>query len=135
MDWGMFGENLTTEGILEKDIRIGSIYQIGETIVQVTQPRQPCYKLGIKFEDARMVKLFSQSPYPGIYVRVLKEGNIKAGDSIQLIEEMANSLSLVDVFGLLMKRNSDKEMIEKALKDIYLAESAKKDLLKILTNF
>ena len=131
MEWGMFGENLTTLGLIESDVRIGSIYQIGEALVQVTQPRQPCFKLGIRFNNAKVVKLFSNSPYPGIYVRILKEGYVKTGDSIQLIEYMSNSLSLVDVFGLLMKRNSDKTMFEKAINDIHLAKSAKQDLMEI----
>lgn len=134
MEWGMFGENLTTQGLFENTVRIGSTYQIGDVVIQVTQPRQPCYKLGIRFNDAKVVKMFSNSPYSGIYVRVLNEGYIKAGDSINLIEENDKSLSLVEVFALLMKRNSDTEMFQKALDDKYIAESAKRDLLKILNN-
>lgn len=71
-----------------------------------------------------MVKLFSASSYPGIYVHVLKQGFIKAGDSIQLVEGKKDSLSLVEVFALLMKRNSDKKMFQRALKASFIADSA-----------
>lgn len=132
LEWGMFGENLTTEGLLEKDVRIGAIYRIGEALVQVSQPRQPCYKLGIRFSNPKMVKLFSNAPYPGIYVRVLKEGKVKAGDAIILQENQLESLTLKEVFSLLMKRNNKLQMVNKALNDPFLASSAKRDLQKIM---
>ncbi|MFA9391873.1 MAG: MOSC domain-containing protein [Prolixibacteraceae bacterium] len=131
MEWGMFGENLTTEGFIERTIRIGTTYQIGEAIVQVSQPRQPCYKLGIRFNDPKMVKLFSNAPYPGIYVRVLNEGFVKAGDSMVQLNEPSESLVLTDVFALLMKRNNNKGLMMRALSDPFLAASAKKDLAKL----
>lgn len=131
-EMGMFGENLTIEGLLEKDAHIGATYKIGEAIVQVSQPRQPCYKLGIRFNAPKMVKLFSAAPFPGIYVRVIKEGWVKAGDSIELVENRTESLTLPEVFSLLMRRNSDQYLFERALNDEFLAASAKKDLRKIL---
>ena len=134
LDWGMFGENLTIEGLLEADSRIGATYQIGEAVVQVSQPRQPCFKLGIRFGDQRMVKLFSNAPYPGIYVRVLHEGLVKSGDSISLIYDHPESLNLTEVYSLLMNRNKDFKMFQKALNDPFLARSAKRDLEKILKN-
>ncbi len=64
--WGLFGENLTVEGLDEGKTLIGSIYQIGEAKVQVSQPRLPCYKLGIRMESSKAVKAFLNSPYPGV---------------------------------------------------------------------
>jgi MOSC domain-containing protein YiiM len=130
-EWGMFGENLTVEGLQEADIAIGNIYKIGEAIVQVTQPRQPCFKLGVRLNDPRIVKLFSNAPYPGIYVRVLQTDFVKAGDEISLIEEKKESILLTDVFALLMKRNNDEQLMESAINNPFLAESAKKDLMEI----
>jgi MOSC domain-containing protein YiiM len=130
-EWGMFGENLTIEGLLEADIAIGNSYQIGEAVVQVTQPRQPCFKLGVRFNDPRIVKLFSNSPYPGIYVRVLHPGFVKTGDAISLLEHQSESISLTDVYALLMNRNKDVRLMESAICNPYLAASAKRDLLKI----
>ncbi|MDA3928207.1 MAG: MOSC domain-containing protein [Prolixibacteraceae bacterium] len=132
MEWGMFGENLTTEGLLESEIHIGSVYRIGETFVQVTQPRQPCYKLGIRFKDSKVVKLFSNSPYPGIYVRVLREGLVRTDDSIELLDNQIENQTLTEVFELLMKRNKDEQLINRAINTSVLAESARKDLIKIL---
>lgn len=134
LEWGMFGENLTIEGLMEADARIGATYQIGEAVVQVSQPRQPCFKLGIRFGDKKMVKLFSNAPYPGIYVRVLHEGYVKAGDTVSLIYDHPESLNLPEVFSLLMNRNNDLKMFQKALNDPFLARSAKRDLEKILNS-
>ena len=129
--WGMFGENLTTKGLIEKDVHIGSIYQFGETVLQVSQPRQPCYKLGYRFNNMEVVKQFKQSPLPGIYFRVLEEGYIKAGDSIKLLESKDNHVTLVDVSGLLAKTNKDSELLDRAINDKLLAKSAVNDLIKL----
>lgn len=131
MGWGAFGENLTTEGLDERTVKIGNVYQIGEALVQVTQPRQPCYKLGIRFNDASMVKSFSKSDFPGIYVRILKEGTVSANDSIELVEEKSDALSLAVVFALLMHREKDEKLVLKALNDEFIAESARRDIRKL----
>lgn len=132
LQWGMFGENLSIEGLSESTVRIGDIYKIGEAEVQVSQPRQPCYKLGIRFNDPKVVKQFSNSEFPGIYVRVLKEGYVRVGDEIELLQAQTDSLSVTEIFELLMKRQRDLSQIEKALSDPFLADSAKKDLHKIV---
>jgi MOSC domain-containing protein YiiM len=133
-EWGMFGENLTVEGLIEADVRIGAIYRIGEALVQVSQPRQPCFKLGVRFNNVAIVKLFSGSPFPGIYVRVLESGSVKTGDSIFLVEDKPQSFTLAEVYKMLMNGNKNEEMIQRAIADPLLAESAKRDLLKLLKN-
>lgn len=130
-EWGMFGENLTSEGILESALHPGDILSIGAAIVQVSQPRQPCFKLGVRFKDPRMVKAFAGAPYPGIYVRVLKAGAVNAGDQIRLIEKIKTGPALDEIFAMLMHRDSDKGRYEEAMANEWLAESARRDLNKI----
>lgn len=79
---GQFGENFTTEGLLETDVHIGDRFRVGEALVEVTQPRVPCFKLGIAMGDARFVPIFQESELSGFYLRVLEEGDVRAGDSI-----------------------------------------------------
>jgi len=80
---GCFGENFTTEGLRETDVHIGDQFRIGEALVEVTQPRVPCFKLGIAMGDPRFVRFFLESERSGFYLRALEEGDVKAGDSIE----------------------------------------------------
>jgi MOSC domain-containing protein YiiM len=129
MPWGMFGENLTVEGLHENEITVGDIFEIGEAVVQATQPRQPCYKLGIRFNDPKVVKQFVDSGFPGVYVRVLKNGTVKAGDKM-ILKEKSNSVSIQKVFELLYTDNFQEELLKQALNNPFLAESCRRDLLK-----
>jgi MOSC domain-containing protein YiiM len=128
---GMFGENITTTGLLELNARIGNEYKIGEAIVQVSQPRQPCFKLGYKFGNPDMVRQFRSSPFSGIYVRVIQEGYVKAGDSIELVAEKVKSPTILDIYALLTGQLVNMELLEMAVQDESLAESAKRDLLRL----
>ena len=94
---GMFGENLTTEGLTEENACIGDQFRIGGAIVKVTQPRMPCYKLGIRFGRPDMVKRFLASRRSGIYFSVIEEGMIDTGDAIEKIHEDDNRLSIADI--------------------------------------
>jgi len=84
LTWGMFGENLTTAGLLEDSVRIGDRFRVGSVVLEVTQPRFPCYKLGIKFGSMEMVQRFQDSGKSGFYLAVRSEGEIAAGDPITL---------------------------------------------------
>lgn len=128
MPWGMFGENLTVEGLHEAKINIGDIFKIGNAVVQATQPRQPCYKMEFRFNDKEIVKKFVDSGFPGVYVRVLEKGFLKRGDTIKIIERK-NSLSIQKIYELLYASEFDKT-VEMALKDLFIAESCRKDLFK-----
>jgi MOSC domain-containing protein YiiM len=97
LPWGMFGENLTTEGLTEEGACIGDQFRIGEAIVKVTQPRMPCFKLGIRFGRPDMVKRFLASRRSGIYFSVIEEGVVGVGDSIEKIHEDKNRLSIADI--------------------------------------
>jgi MOSC domain-containing protein YiiM len=129
MPWGMFGENLTVENLQENEINIGDVFEIGEAVVQATQPRQPCYKLGIRFNDPKVVKQFANSGFSGVYVRVLKNGAVKKGDKMNWVEK-TNSISIQKVFELLYTKTFQEEAIKQALNNLFLAESCRKDLLK-----
>ena len=83
LTYGKFGENLTVEGLLEETVHIGDVFRIGEALVEVSQPRVPCFKLGIKMRDPQIVKPFLASERVGFYVRVLAEGEVGAGDAIE----------------------------------------------------
>lgn len=129
MPWGMFGENLTVDGLHEHEISISDIFEIGEAVVQATQPRQPCYKLGIRFNEPKVVKQFVESGFSGVYVRVLKNGTVKSGDKM-ILKEKSDSVSIQKVFELLYTDNFQEEPLRQALNNPFLAESCRKDLLK-----
>lgn len=97
LTWGMFGENFTTDGLLEKDTNIGDTFRIGSALVMVTQPRMPCYKLGIKFERDDILKLFLKSLRSGLYFSVLEEGEVAAGDEIKLVARDPNNITVEDI--------------------------------------
>ncbi|WP_372651867.1 MOSC domain-containing protein [Draconibacterium sp.] len=128
MPWGMFGENLTVEGLHEKEINIGDTFKIGEAVVQVTQPRQPCFKLQFRFNDNNIVRQFVDSGFSGVYVRILEKGHVNPGDNMQLIDKK-QSLSIHEVYTLLYADEFD-EKVKKAINDPLIAESCKSDLIK-----
>ena len=97
LPWGMFGENLTTQGLDESTVRIGDRLAIGTAEFEVSQPRLPCFKLGIKFERADMVKRFLRSGRLGFYLRVLREGVIEAGEPIQLLSSEPEAVTIADL--------------------------------------
>ena len=97
LTWGSFGENLTTEGLLESEVRIGDILRIGSAEFMITQPRLPCFKLGIRFGDDRMIKRFLLSGRSGFYLAVLREGDVGAGDTMQFTARSSNTPSVTDV--------------------------------------
>jgi len=130
--WGMFGENLTVSGLNESEIRIGDRFQIGDAIVQVTQPRQPCFKLGIRFGDQSVVSDFWTLPYPGVYVRVLFPGEVKTGDEIILIESNSESLFLSQVFSIFHSNKENLELIQKAIAEPFIAASCRRDIENLL---
>lgn len=96
--YGLLGENLTLSNLNESKIFIGDVFQLGETVIQVTKPRQPCFKLGIRFNDQNVVKQFWETTKSGVYFRILETGDIAKDDEFILIEKSKNSPSIADVF-------------------------------------
>jgi MOSC domain-containing protein YiiM len=116
LSWGMFGENFTTEGLFEDNVNIGDQFQIGTAIVIATQPRMPCYKLGVKFGRMDMIKRFLTSGLTGIYFKVLQEGEVGAGDVIELIRRDDNNVTVKDVVRIYTVDKEDVKTMERAIK-------------------
>ena len=112
---GNFGENLTTEGLLESEVQIGDVYRIGTTTLNITQPRMPCFKLNLRFASDTMVKLFWKSGFSGFYFGVVEEGEIGAGDSIELLERLPETVSIAEVVKVYKGEARDESMIERVL--------------------
>lgn len=125
LPFGMFGENLTTEGLFEWNVNIGDTFKIGTAELIAVQPRIPCFKLGIRFNDPHILKQFLRAPYCGIYFRIKKEGVMKAGDEIQLIHHDPHDISILDLYSIL-KGPGEKKTILKALELEYLPEKLRK---------
>lgn len=129
-DWGMFGENLSMENINESSIFVGDIYQLGEAIVQISQPREPCFKLGVRFENPLVVKQFLKSDFPGVYLRIIKEGKVKIGDEMVLLESPEKSLTVLEYYRAVCDREPNKAFVEKALKSKFVREKKKKEIIE-----
>ncbi len=97
LGWGMFGENLTTEGLLETEVRVGDALRIGSAEAVVTQPRFPCFKLGIKFGRNDIIERFRRSGRSGFYVAVSKAGDVAAGDRIETLQKARDGPTVAEV--------------------------------------
>ena len=115
LPWGGFGENFTTTGLLEDAVHIGDRLGVGSAEVVVTQPRLPCYKLGVNFGLADMVKRFSDSQRTGFYVAVLREGEVGRGDAITLLGQDAHQVTVADIARLYLGGEKDLEKMRRAL--------------------
>ncbi|MBT8305740.1 MAG: MOSC domain-containing protein [Maribacter sp.] len=131
-DWGMFGENLTIAGLNEDEIRIGDIYKIGGALVQISQPREPCYKLGVRFGTQEILKQFIDRAFPGTYVRILQEGEVKTTDELLLVERSKNTLTVKQFYELLYVKKKDLEIVKLAINNPSLPEYKKARLKKYL---
>src|SRR5256885_7749042 len=114
LPWGAFGENFTTEGLLEEAVHIGDRFRVGSAEFVVTQPRMPCFKLGIRFDRPDIVKRFLQSGRAGFYFAVLKEGEVTAGDSIELLARDENGITVADVISLYRTDATNQELLRRA---------------------
>jgi MOSC domain-containing protein YiiM len=114
--WGTFGENLTTEGLLEDLVNIGDQFQIGSAKVIATQPRMPCYKLAVRFGRMDIIRRFMASERSGIYFKVAQEGEIGVEDKIELIKSDENKVTIRDIVHLQTSGGRDTEMMNQAIK-------------------
>lgn len=109
-----FGENLTTTGVTERDLHIGDRLRIGSAEFVVTQPRTPCYKLGIRFGRADMVRRFQQSGRSGFYLSVVQEGQLTAGDEIIVVSRDPAGITVADIVSLIGSRPTDRRLLRAA---------------------
>ena len=130
--WGMFGENFTTKGLMEDAVSIGDQLQIGSAKLIATQPRMPCYKLGVRFGHMDMIRRFLASGRPGIYFKVSREGQIQAGDNIKIIRKDKNNVTVKDIVHLYVTRDraDNVETMRRAIKIIALPEGWKNEFKK-----
>jgi MOSC domain-containing protein YiiM len=115
LPWGAFGENFTTEGLLEKTLAIGDRLRVGSAEFLVTQPRMPCFKLGIRFSRDDMVKRFLESGRSGFYLAVLREGEVGAGDPIELTQREAHGVTVADIVALHRADAADEALLRRAV--------------------
>ena len=123
LPWGMFGENFTTEGLNESTINIGDRFGIGSAQVMVTEPRMPCYKLGIKFGRSDILRRFLASGRTGFYFSVQREGEVEAGDEVELIQRDENNVTVADITRLYARDKGDKDGMRRAIALEALPES------------
>lgn len=114
-DYGLYGENLTTSGLLEEDVCIGDRYLVGTVVLEVSQPRMPCFKLGLRLGRKDFPKVFLQSRRSGFYFRVITAGEVGAGDTIERVTQDAAGISIREAQELAYGRNVDKGRIAEAM--------------------
>jgi len=122
---GAFGENFTSEGLFENEVEIGDRLRVGTAEFIVTQPRMPCFKLGIRFARPDLVKRFLQSKRTGFYLAVQREGEVTAGDSIEFIERSGRGVTILDITNLYALDSQSQELLHRATELPALPESWK----------
>jgi MOSC domain-containing protein YiiM len=125
LPWGMFGENFTSAGLFESELNIGDKFRVGSAVVMVTEPRMPCYKLGIKFGRPDIVKRFLASERTGFYFAVLQESEVGVGDPIELIEGNKHSVQVTDITRLYTREKHNVGLLRRAIAVEALPESWK----------
>ena len=123
LPWGMFGENFTTAGFHEAELNIGDQLRVGSAMVMVTEPRLPCYKLGLRFGRSDIIKKFLASERTGFYFAVLQEGEVSAGDRFELIEKDAHDVRVSDITRLFVRDKTNAGLLQRAIEVEALPES------------
>ena len=123
---GLFGENLTTEGLPDEEVKIGDVYRIGTATLQVVQSRFPCTKLNVRFGLPDMMERFMEQKRNGIYFKVLEEGEIETGDEIRLIAPSPFDVTVQAYVANYYAKGSDKELLKTILSIPFLPEGQRK---------
>jgi MOSC domain-containing protein YiiM len=113
LPWGAFGENFTTAGLVEETVHIGDRFRLGSAEFVVTQPRMPCFKLGIRLNRPDIVKRFLQSGRTGFYFAVLKEGEVTAGNTIDLLKRDENGITVADIVKLYGRDATNQDLLQR----------------------
>lgn len=121
--WGTFGENFTTEGLLETEVSVGDRYRVGSAVVRATTPRLPCYKLAAKFQRDDIIERFVLSGRCGFYFAVVEEGEVGAGDKLDLLGREDPTLTIAEVNRLYTARSPNRESLQRSLDVKFLPES------------
>jgi MOSC domain-containing protein YiiM len=134
LPWGAFGENFTTQGLREDRVLVGDRIRVGSAEFTVTQPRMPCFKLGIRFGNPEMVKRFLESKRSGFYLAVLREGEVGAGDPIEREETRGSRLTVADVVSLYTSDAENQDLLRRATELPALPEGWREYFRKRLWN-
>lgn len=134
LEWGfgMFGENLSVEGLSEQNLRMGATFRLGEARIRITTPREPCYKLGIRFGDQGVIDRFVAHGRPGAYAEVLTEGTVRPGDRMELESDAGDAPDIAAYYRLLFAPKKDLRVLRQALEVPFLTERSKKQLQRWL---
>lgn len=131
---GAFGENFTVTGLTEDIVCIGDVYRIGTAIVQVSQPRQPCFKLAAHLERKEMVMRVRETGYSGFYFRVLENGVVQAGDTFEMLRREGSGNTIAECNRILYDERGDTPALRQLLAEPAIAESLRKHLSKRLVD-
>ena len=131
--WGMLGENLTVKGLNESKIFIGDIYKIGTSIIQVSQPREPCSTFGVKMGSQNILKQFITHGHPGTYVKILEEGFVSINDTFKLVEQAKDSLTVAQLFKLYYAKERDPDLLALAINNDALPIKKREKLKTFIT--
>jgi MOSC domain-containing protein YiiM len=115
LTWGSFGENLTTVGLDDREMAVGDQLRIGSALFEVRQPRTPCYKLAFKFDRPDIIKMFARAGRAGVYLSVLQEGVIQAGDEIVVHPTANPRITIAQLLGLLREPTVDLDLVRRAI--------------------
>ena len=121
--WGAFGENFTTEGLLEGDLHVGDRLRIGAAILMVRQPRSPCYKLAAKFQRDDMIERFLRSGRSGFYFSVEQEGLVQVGDAFEFLSREQHAATIAELNRLYVDDRYNRELLDKAIGSAALPQS------------
>lgn len=126
----MFGENITLTQLDETKVMVGDVYQIGEAVIQITEPRMPCSKLAHKFENNHILKAFTQSKNCGVYVKVIASGRVKPNDELKRITDNNSQISIADVYAVMGNQTKDAQLIDRILTSPWVTQENKESIQK-----
>ncbi len=132
LPWGSFGENLTITGLLEDDVHVGDRLRVGSAELVVTQPRLPCFKLGIRFGRADMVRRFQRSGRTGFYFSVARAGEMGAGDPLTVIERHPAAVSIPEIFAMYIDGAGEQARVRQVVELPALPDSWRAELRQLL---
>lgn len=134
LDWhyGMLGENLTVEGLDETKIHIGDIYKVGDALIEITQPREPCTTFAAKMGTLDIMEQFIIHGRPGTYTRVLQKGYVNVGDNFEVAEKTKNSISIADFFKLIFDKEKNQEHLKLIVNNEAIPEKKRKELKRFI---
>ena len=129
LSWGAFGENLTTAGLWEDTLCIGDILRVGSAVLQITQPRMPCYKLQLRFNRDDMIRRFLVSGRSGFYFSVIDPGDVDAGSKVEVLDRDPHGVTVSDIVSLYLGHRRDPELLRRAMNVTSLPKNWKTQLL------